>query len=920
MRKMFLFLMLFITMASFANPVSPRQAQKLAESFYQTSVAGMHRAKQRFVLNLAYTAVNKQKESNFYVFNRGSKENGYIIVAGDDRLPSVLGYVDNGSFNFSHCPENMKAFLDSYSRQIDYLRSHPEIVNRTRLQNFSTSVAPLLGQIAWDQESPYNKKCPQSCPVGCVATAMGQVMYYNQWPEKGTGNHSYTSKDLGVTLSADFANTTYQWDQMLPTLTDNSSSTAINAVSTLLYQVGVSVDMQYNSQGSGASPSLMAPALVNYFNYDKACRLLMRDYYTTDEWEQTVRNELDNKRAILYGGFTANNEGHSFVCDGYNTDGYYHINWGWSGDGNGYFLLSALDPTSQGIGGAASGEGFDYDQNMIVGIQKPIAGSKPVYTLDYESVADTAFTAARRDSVLLSALEVYNDGTTDAAVRFRFNVYDKDNKLVAYSAEMKDTLHAGYGYDTIQVKFAVPDTLSVGSYKAVLAAQIENSDDNGAFKDVRHHIGENYYYVIDVKDKDATYYSKGQSHLSLNGLDINPNPIESGKPVKVTAHLHNDGGEFNGILCYSLTYPTPDDDPNATTFSTNKLFNIKENSNQDVVFTDSMTLAGSDNYKLQVWRKDGNHLYRVGKAITIKVNGEAAGPRLECTRYCEFASGNEAVDKNKMDFVSYIKNLGGDYKGKLACFIFENSGTASKDNILCSLDTVDVTIPSGDSVEVHISGSFPKAETGNSYFAALYDVTADDWVKPMMLSGCDFTVVDDAAKLSPMLYLKKKIAIVNNDLKNFKVQAIVFNAGGEYNGKIKMDIYPKGAYEPLASSEAQPIDIKTGEIDTLTIGMDLSGKLEAGMTYYAEVVYYDNDYQDWNYYSSWLSYDNYPDYADVKFTTPETTGVSAILDNEHNNRIFYRLNGTKAGENRASLIPGIYILQEGKKITKVVVK
>lgn len=223
-------------------------------------------------------------------------------------------------------------------------------------------------------------------------------------------------------------------------------------------------------------------------------------------------------------------------------------------------------------------------------------------------------------------------------------------------------------------------------------------------------------------------------------------------------------------------------------------------------------------------------------------------------------------------------------------------------------------------MEVHIKGAFPKAETGSSYFAALYDVTADDWVKPMMLSGCDFTVVDDATKLSPMLYLKKKIAIVDNDLKNFKVQAIVFNAGGEYNGKIKMDIYPKGEYEPLASSEAQTMDIKTGETDTVTIGMDLSDKLETGMTYYAEVVYYDNDYQDWNFYSSWLSYDNYPDYADVKFTTPETTGISSIRNDGQNNRIFYRLNGTKASENKNFLKPGIYIMKEGTKTIKVVVK
>lgn len=205
---------------------------------------------------------------------------------------------------------------------------------------------------------------------------------------------------------------------------------------------------------------------------------------------------------------------------------------------------------------------------------------------------------------------------------------------------------------------------------------------------------------------------------------ISSNPIESKKPLTVTAHLHNDGGEFNGILCYSLTYPTPDNDPNAKTFSGNKIFNVKENSDQDVVFTDSMTLVGNDHYQLQLWRIDGQHFYQVGEPITVKVNGEAEAPRLECTHYCEFASGNEAVDKNKMDFVSYLTNHGGSYKGKLTCLIFVDEGSASKTNFLSSLDTVDVDIPSGDSVEVHIKGAYPKAETGSTYFAALYDVTA----------------------------------------------------------------------------------------------------------------------------------------------------------------------------------------------------
>ena len=276
----------------------------------------------------------------------------------------------------------------------------------------ATAVEPLLKDITWNQTKPYNNCCPNDYPTGCVATAMGQVMYYYRYPEHGVGSNTYQWN--GQQLTANFGTTTYQWSNMQDKLTANSSSAAQDAVATLLYHVGVSVNMNYgpaSEGGSGASPSYIAPALINHFGYDKGCHLRSREYFTKTEWEATVRNELDNGRPILYGGFTMSASGHSFVCDGYNQQGYYHINWGWDGLNNGYFLLSALDPKTKGTGGGEEGQGFNYNQTMVIGIQKPVDGSKQAYSFVFKYIDQATVTVNRNQPATLKAYGVHTNGT-----------------------------------------------------------------------------------------------------------------------------------------------------------------------------------------------------------------------------------------------------------------------------------------------------------------------------------------------------------------------------------------------------------------------------------------------------------------------------------------------------------------------------
>ena len=317
-----------------------------------------------------------------YVFDTRS---GYMVVSADDVAAPLLGYADEGSFDAANIPDNLRYWLESYASEIAWARDNGVEPARSRASRADRApIAPLV-KTQWNQGSPYNNYCPiyngSRSVTGCVATAMAQVMKYYNYPAKGTGSHSYTTKTLKISQSMDFSSTSFRWTSMADSYGSFSSTSQKNAVATLMHACGVSVDMDYTPNESGAPSMNVASALANYFGYDKGVRYLMRDYYGMAEWEELVYNQLVEFGPVQYSGSNTS-AGHSFVCDGYSADGYFHFNWGWGGMSDGYFLLTALDPTSQGIGGstagynsgqdiianvATSGEGKMYEQMLIDG-------------------------------------------------------------------------------------------------------------------------------------------------------------------------------------------------------------------------------------------------------------------------------------------------------------------------------------------------------------------------------------------------------------------------------------------------------------------------------------------------------------------------------------------------------------------------
>ena len=335
-----------------AHPVDQETAKAIAVKFMKTND-----------LHLAATYQTDKGMPAFYIFNT---QDGFVIVSADDCETPIIGYSHEGRFNPDDVPVQMQEYLQDFVARIQYGIDNQivadevtarqwELVKATGRLNDNKSakaVEPLL-TTKWHQGCLYNSLCPEMsgpcghAEVGCVAVAMGQIMNYWKYPTIGYGSHSYNN--AGNTLTADFGNTEYDWDHTPDSLSEASSEEEIEAVATLLFHCGVSVEMSYTPGGSGAYSRDVVDALKDYFLYSKD---LHREKKDDDNllWLNKLRNCIGQQRPVYYSG--TGNGGHAFVCDGYDANDLLHFNWGWGGNGNGYFALGNLCPN-----------GYDFNNN-----------------------------------------------------------------------------------------------------------------------------------------------------------------------------------------------------------------------------------------------------------------------------------------------------------------------------------------------------------------------------------------------------------------------------------------------------------------------------------------------------------------------------------------------------------------------------
>ncbi len=378
---------LLLTLLSFAfvfeaKEVSYDEALQTASEFFAPASSSKKQVK-ALKSNLSLATTFNQTEAEkpaFYVINNGEK--GFVIVSADDNAKQILAYSEEGAFDANNIPSNVKFWLNRYAEEISYMvkngSSKPLYASPTY-----TAIEPLLGDILHNQNSPYNDLCPliggtTRAATGCVATAAGQIMTKWKYPTTGTGTVSYSWN--GTTLSADFSKSTYDWKNILDRYvynywegSQNYNDAQGTAIAQLLKDIGYAAQMVYGKESS-SNDQAMAAGLVNNFKYDKSLtRVAFNASYSANGKSETMNWNLEEdmmdeiyaelqagRPMFIAGTAPVGNTGHAFVCDGIQSDGKLHINWGWDGSGNGYYELTGFKPTGDGIGSGTR----DYTANV----------------------------------------------------------------------------------------------------------------------------------------------------------------------------------------------------------------------------------------------------------------------------------------------------------------------------------------------------------------------------------------------------------------------------------------------------------------------------------------------------------------------------------------------------------------------------
>ena len=384
MNKLILTLSLsLLTLSVNANPITPAQAKKKAEK----TLRAIRKADIDVVPVGIPTEVNSRITGEggsdaYYIFNADDRE-GFVIVAADDNMPSILAYSDTGVFpSDGDMPDGLIGFLEFCSEYQEDVRQGLAPAVKLADEEATVIVAPLM-TTRWGQDAPYNYYCPSpkggqgNCPVGCVATAMAQIMYKWHWPATGKGAVSYTSENAGGVLEVDFTQSTYRWDLLqdsYPTLFKNVEKR--DAIAKLCYDCGVACRMNYGAGSSGTHDQYAIRAYYTNFGYKASTiDLLYRDCYATqEEWNNVIKRELRAGRPFQFSAASASGSGrdaggHSYVIDGYDSNDFVHVNWGWDGRYNAYYAINVMD------GGNYQ---FSEDQSIVVGIQP-----------DYDGVEET---------------------------------------------------------------------------------------------------------------------------------------------------------------------------------------------------------------------------------------------------------------------------------------------------------------------------------------------------------------------------------------------------------------------------------------------------------------------------------------------------------------------------------------------------
>lgn len=570
-----------------ANPISRNQAQQKAIEFLTTR--GKQHTPTKMVSRKARKA-SGEESAYYYIFNVGN-HNGYVIVSGDDRTDAILGYADDGEIDADNIPDNMRAWLEEYATQIQWMEEHNTSSSASALQAQATSpFAPLqaltypgtdsrrtpakastlkraispLTTSKWNQSEPYNLLCPsyndELTVTGCVATATAQLMYYHRNNSTQTTLAQipgYTTYSLDLNINP-IDITPLDWEHMQDTYTSSNdlNDPANKAVATLMQCIGAAVKMDYNVASTGGSSAITADvpqALITYFGYDQDALFINRNDYTYSEWVNIIYKELSNG-PVLYSGQSAGG-GHAFLCDGYAEDDYFHINWGWGGSSDGYFKLAVLNPDNQGIGGSSTTDGYSFLQGAMVnvkpqddGISQRDTRVRMTTSAFYVNESSVTRTSINENFEAITTLHTFrnltgNTYTFDLGIALYqdgtlLSIIDHDERGVE--------LANAYGWVDYEWSLSFGAGLGNGIYRIVPVSRQHGTDTYLPNADTEQH------YIQATISGNTMFFSTAET-CKLNATMHTEGETVVGSPVNIVANISCMSGTYSGdIILYQL--------------------------------------------------------------------------------------------------------------------------------------------------------------------------------------------------------------------------------------------------------------------------------------------------------------------------------------------------------------------------------
>lgn len=712
-RLLFLTLSVTFSLIMMAGNVTPEQAREQAAQFMTNHLAKGRHA--RLAPSQQVKMAMPIQLEGLYLVNM-EDSNGFVIVSNDDRTDAILGYSDSGSLDPDNMPDNMRAWLQGYADQIKWINEHG-ITAKASHRAAKTPIEPLV-QTHWNQGAPYNNKVSttayfvyEGAVTGCVATAMAQVMYYTA-KKAGLSTSSTLaatssySTSYGKSIPVVPAGTVLNWDLMLTEYTytynsktgnndPNFTSDQGNAVATLMQACGAAVQMNYANSASGGSSAnsrKVPDALKTYFGYDESTIYKDRTLYTYTNWINMIYHELAEERPVYYCGQSSGG-GHAFICDGYEGEDYFHINWGWGGASDSYFKLSVLNPYEQGIGGSSSNDGYDYQQGAIVGIQLK-GGTGTV--LEVASNIDLTL-----NSISASKTSMTTDETTKITINLTNNSSDD------YDGEI------GLFY------IINASTAKLGNREMFLIPARETKDCVIEFKPT----GTGTYQISAFRPKE-----KGE-------LDILNSSIYASVTVTEGSGGGGGGSELPTISDLDLTTSLKSLE-NASTDKSVVYANANESSIKAVVTVTNPSTTNNFKGKFRVYLRRPAYsgwYYWAGATITIPAGGSYDfafeypvsdydyGDTYQIKTCYHRTGGSD-------DFTSEV-NVGGEFKVEKGIFSYSADGTKTATEA-----TGSYTVPEG-ALYVDLSGTGTTTVTKNSNPNCLYFFTNTDVVPASLTSN-----------------------------------------------------------------------------------------------------------------------------------------------------------------------------------------